>query len=344
MSEIRELIRLVATQTSTTYCIVVHKNADLDAIASAIVFRRILTRFGHKTRIITPEGLDSLSKHFIESLGINEEFHRCEDSVVCDSYVIIDSASKDQLGCYSDVEKFILIDHHEINSLVKDALLVIYDPSRKATSEIVTQILLELGEVVEPTYLTLLIGGILYDSRLLQLADHITFELMSKLIKLGGDYVRARNSMLKKNSLSYSEKVAYLKGISRIGIYRVGKYLMTITCIGAFESGVLKALLDSGTDIGIAIARRDEGVRIIIRVSESVTRDVGKPLGGELAQYLASKLGGSGGGHSLAGGAYVRAVSSESILKCIKDYLTSVIGEFKVIDAGRWTMECEGNG
>ncbi len=340
MYNLSDFLRLVTN--NNIYCIVTHRNADLDAIASALVLSEVIRRISNsKSCILLPEGMDSTSKHFLESLNIDVTFNRCSDDVKCDHYILVDIASKEQLGGYSNsINRYILVDHHEVNSLVNYALASIYDPTRKATSEIVAQILLDLNVNISSKYITLLIGGILYDSRFLMLADEVTFDIMSKLIRLRGDYLAARNLLSKRNSMTYSEKIARLKGMSRLGIYKAGEYVVAITCIGAFEGNLLRVLIENGADLGIAIACRDDGFRVTIRASELLTRNLCRPVGGELAQYLASKLGGSGGGHSLAGGAYVYCKSINEVFKAIMEYINNLVGDFTVVDNGRWMLEC----
>lgn len=340
MYNLSNLLKLITS--SNTYCIVTHRNADLDAVASTIVLHELIHQISSsKTYILLPEGMDSVSKHFLESLNIDVVFNRCSDDVKCDYYMLVDTASREQIGeCSSLINRYILVDHHEVNSLVNSALVAIYDPIRKATSEIVAQILLDLNIGINSKYVTLLIGGILYDSRFLMLADEVTFDLMSKLIRLGGDYLGARSLLSKKDSMTYSEKIARLKGMSRLGIYKAGEYVVVITCIGAFEGNLLRVLIDNGADLGIAIACRDNGFRITIRASELLTRNLRRPISGELAQYLANKLGGSGGGHSLAGGAHVYCKSINDVFKVIMEYIDNLVGDFTVVDNGRWMLEC----
>ncbi|MEL9997953.1 MAG: DHH family phosphoesterase [Sulfolobales archaeon] len=325
------------------YCLITHRNADIDALASALVLREIIVKLNKLSEayVITPEGVDAVSKNFIVNLGIPHNIY--DDTSFdrsCDTFIVVDSASREQLGRYSYISSYVLVDHHVVNSLIDDALIKLYDPSRKATSEIVSLLLLSIDSDLSSEYLTLLIGGILYDSRLLQLADGTTFKILSDLIGLGGSYDKARSLLIRKSQIDYSERIARLKGMSRLGIYKSGKYLITITCVGAYEGNILKILIDNGADIGIAVACRDDGLRITVRVSEDVVKELGKPLGGLLASYVASNLGGSGGGHSLAGGSYVKGITPKELLSILKEFFSSITGDFKIIDNGRWIEEC----
>ncbi len=330
--------------TPGKYCLITHRNADLDALASALVLREVIVTLtsSNEVYVITPDGLDATSRSFLSNLNIlpnylyeDVEFNKC-----CNYYVVVDVASKDQLGRFNALENYILVDHHEVNTLISRASVKLYDPKRKSTSEIVAYLILTLGMILRDEYLTLLIGGILHDSRFLHLADETTFNTLAELIRLGGDYVKARNLLSKHTSMDYSERIARLKAMSRIGIYKADDYVVVITCIGAYESNALKSLLDNGADISIALTRRDEGFRVTVRVGEDVVSRLGKPLAGLLTSYLADELGGSGGGHSLASGSYIRCREPEKILKALELFFKSLLGSFKTVDNGRWLEEC----
>ncbi|MEM0453932.1 MAG: DHH family phosphoesterase [Sulfolobales archaeon] len=330
--------------TPRSYCLITHRNADLDALASALVLREIIVRITSRNEVyvIVPDGLDSLSRYFLNNLNISSDYVY-EDKVFdksCDCWIVVDAASEEQLGRFNMLDEYLLVDHHEINMLADKAKVKLYDPRRKSTSELVALLALRFGVELRNEFLTLLIGGILYDSRFLYLADEFTFNILSELIKAGGDYVKARNLLTRRNLMDYSERIARLKAMSRLGIYRAGKYLVVITCIGAYEGNVLKILLDNGADIAIALARRDNGLRITIRVSEEVVNELGRPVAGLLASYLGDKLGGSGGGHSLASGSYIKCRDFAELLKVLESFFRSMTGNFKVLEKGRWLEEC----
>ncbi|MCS7108573.1 MAG: DHH family phosphoesterase [Sulfolobales archaeon] len=341
--------KFLSSLTRGTHCLITHRNADLDAVASALTLREIISKkmYVDDVYVIFPDGMDSLSKFFLNSLDVlnshytyvDSDFHKC-----CDFYVVVDAASNEQLGRFSDLETYSLVDHHEVNTLIDKAEIKLYDPKRKSTSEIVAYLALKSGVELSDRYYTLLIGGILYDSRSLYLADEVTFSILSELIRLGGNYVRARNLLTRRTSLDYSERIARLKGMSRLGIYKAGKYLIVITCIGAYEGNTLRSLLDNGADVAVALAHRDGGFRVTIRVSEEVVDELGRPLAGLLATYLANKLGGSGGGHSSASGSIIKCGKAEEVLRALESYFRSLMGNFKIVDEGRWLEECSQHG
>jgi len=332
-------------------CIFIHRNADPDAVASAYAISYLikhLTSGRVLTLLIVPEGLEALSKKMIEALNLKKyvDSEHSSDFMECAHQVVIDTASASQLGMYSSILRdYLLIDHHEVNTLVESAQIALYNPKKRSSSEIVFELMDHLlsksGCRVPSEILTALICGILYDTKYLRLANDMTFEVMAKLIRLGGDYETALSILSSKKELDYPERIARIKGAMRAGLYKVGDLIMVITCIGAYESSVLKLLLDAGADIAIAIAsRKKQGTRIIIRTTNEVVERLGFPLAAELARELGKSMKGSGGGHASAAGVYVEEFKPELFIKVLTRFFESRDLAFKTIDEGRWLCEC----
>ncbi|MCD6278865.1 MAG: DHH family phosphoesterase [Desulfurococcales archaeon] len=335
-------------------CILTHKNADPDAVASALALNYLIMYLAPnevRVSLIAPEGLEAVSKRVIDELNLTDFIGvKCvsKGELDCMYQVIIDTASASQLGEFSGVLRdFMVIDHHEVNNLIDSASTLLYDPGRKSSSEIVFMVidyLIRKSDLSVPKeILTALIAGILYDTKYLKLADDVTFEIMAKLLRLGGEYTRAIAILSSKKRLDYSERIARIKGAMRAGLYKVNDLIMVITCVGAYESSVLKVLLDAGADVALAIStRKNRGTRIIIRATNEAVDRLGFPLAAELAQELGKQMGGSGGGHASAAGAYVEEFSPKSFIKVLAGFFRSRNINFKTIDEGRWLSECGG--
>ncbi len=333
-------------------CILIHKNADPDAAVSAIALSyliRYLISSGAAISLVAPEGLEAVSRRVIEALNLlNFVDVKCisKGKVECAYQVVIDTASTSQLGEFSNIlRNYMVLDHHEVNTLIDSANILLYDPKRKSSSEIVFMVIEHLlrksGDSIPKEILTALIAGILYDTKYLRLADDVTFEIMAKLLKLGGDYAHAIAILSAKKKLDYSERVARIKGAMRAGLYKVNDLLMVVTCIGAHESSVLKLLLDAGADIALAIAaKKNKGTRIIIRTTSEAVKHLGFPLAAELARELGECMKGSGGGHASAAGVYVEEFKPESFIKVLTEFFRSRGLNLKIIDEGRWLNEC----
>ncbi len=329
-----------------TVCIAMHRNADPDALASAMGVKEILQSLTIKKNILvlTSEGLEQASKKLLEALAPKAEVINNNPSK-CDATVIVDTSTPQQLNKLSSLlsKPYVVIDHHEVNDLVEGADVSIHRPSAASTSELVAELMMYLKVRPDSRILTFLIAGVLYDTRILRLASPETFAVMAWLTENGGDYRQALN-ILTLREVSRSEVIARLKGLSRTGLYRLNKEaVLAVTCIGAHESAVLKALIDAGADVAIAVAKRPNATRITIRISQSFLKKFGgEPIASNLALHFAKELGGSGGGHAGAAGALINSrVSPKQILKTIARFFARRGYSIGILEEGRWMEECE---
>jgi len=345
-ADAERLRKWVEGLSECTVCVAMHRNADPDALASALGVKEILRSLSHEKNVLllTSEGLEQASKKLLEALAPQTEVINDNPSG-CDAAVIVDTSTPQQLNKLSSLlsKPYVVVDHHEVNDLVRGADVGIHRASATSTSELVAELMMYLKVRPDPRILTLLIAGILYDTRVLRLASPETFAVMAWLTENGGDYRQALN-ILTLRETGRSEVIARLKGLSRTGLYRLNKEaILAVTCIGAHESAVLKALIDAGADVAVAVAKRPNATRITIRVSRSFLKRLGgEPIASNLALHFAKELGGSGGGHAGAAGALISShVSPRQILKTIARFFARRGYNIGILEEGRWMEECE---
>ncbi len=345
-ADAEKLRKWVEGLSEGTVCVAMHRNADPDALASALGIKEILQSLSYEKNILilTSEGLEQASKKLLETLAPQVEVINDNPSE-CGAAVIVDTSTPQQLNKLSSLlsKPYVVVDHHEVNDLVKCADVSIHRPSAASTSELVTELMMYLKVRPDPRVLTFLIAGILYDTRILRLANPETFAVMAWLTENGGDYRRALNTLTLREA-SRSEVIARLKGLSRTGLYRLNKEaILAVTCIGAHESAVLKVLIDAGADVAVAVAKRPNATRITIRVSQSFLKKFGgEPIASNLALHFSKELGGSGGGHAGAAGALINSsVSPKQIMKTIARFFARKGYSIGILEEGRWMEECE---
>ncbi len=336
-ARIAELLR----DAKGTLCIAVHRNADPDAVGAALSVAEMAQSLGREVHLIAPEGLERAAKELLKALGKENPFSPPNMAEACDAWVIVDTASISQLGPIADAvlgKEYAVIDHHARNSLYQGKGIV--DPEAGSSSEIVALEMEAMGLKPSKTTATMMLAGIIYDTRFFRLAKPTSFRAVAYLLESGADYRLVLSTLTKgRNSVPYSEKVARLKGVSRAGIYRAGDLLIAVTCIGAYEGSVLNALIDLGADIAIGISRRKDRTRVTIRSSKRAEEVLGGAPSADIASHIATALGGSGGGHAGAAGAEVRAEPLE-VWGAIASYLASKGLRVKVLEEGRWKEEC----
>lgn len=315
--------------------LVVHKNADPDAIASALAFSSFFNDLKTINYIFVPEGINAITKNVLSLLKIKYEFHNMEFlrniHNHIELFIILDTANSSQLGetyKYIRSKPFILIDHHVTGDLVKKAKAYYVD-KLVSTSEL-TYILLRDIWILPQDIATLLLTGILYDSKKFTYFDPLVFAITSELINVwNANYFLAINLLKKKIELP--ERIAKLKALKRMTIYRVGEIPIVFTNIGSYESSIANTILELGAHLVFVISsKRKNKVRIIGRASQYFINKTGLSLTKNILCELAEKLRGSGGGHDTAGVVEYYGVPEEGI-KTLLNILEKKLGKLTVL-------------
>ncbi len=351
MSSLKDTVRKILNELKDArkVCLITHRNADPDAVASTIAFKYFIENIEYLKNkkliihTIFPEGIELVSKNIMTSLNIDigNFLKDANEEIDCDIQVVLDAASESQLGKYSKLlNNYIIIDHHDVNTLIKNSKVALYDKTASSTSELISLMYMTLNLKPESHIASLLLSGIIYDTRFFRISVRPqTFNVIYWLLTCNAMYGLIVEVMTKKE-IPYAEKVARLKAALRAGLYAINDYLLVITCIGAYESSALKTLQDAGADIAIAIARRENYVRVTIRANKRVLEGISNSLAADLANILGNEFKGSGGGHGAAAGALLRDFDCEHFIRVLRKFFEDKGYKFRTLDEGRWKNEC----
>jgi len=287
--------------------VVTHRNADPDAIAASIAAKSLLEAMGARACIALPEGASRASKRLLSRAGV--EVGECGDPEGAESILVVDASNTTQLGGLAPLARskpLYLIDHHAPGDLAELAREALVAKAVSATQHVV-HAAHSLGFRLPGGEATVALGGIIYDSKRFQIADRCSFLAAALLVEWGGDYDAALEALTppreRGRGMEYSERVARLKAAQRLVFSRVcGELIVAVTHVSAFESSAARALLDLGADVAVVVGGGGElraSVRLSRRAVDSGIR------ASEVAEYIASKLGGKGGGHDAAGMAHI---------------------------------------
>jgi len=330
--DIEEILKTILDTKYERIGLTTHRNADPDAIASIYLLRIFLEQYKKETYIILPEGMNSLSKNVLSILNIPFEYYRVEDLVNIEDiplFIVVDTSNSIQLGnLYKHIsgKEYIVIDHHTKGDLVDNAYRYFLD-KLVSCSEIMYLLLRGKLKAHSIVY-SLLLTGILYDSRKFTYVDNIIFDIVSELINLhNADYLVALNSL--KKEMDISEKIARIKGAQRTRILRANKYLVLFTNVSSFESSVARALLDLGADLVFVVSINNE-TRVVSRSTQRFYRETGISLGRDLIPKITKYLGGTGGGHDTAA-VYIGQCSLEDVFNVVLSVLKEYFGGVKIV-------------
>lgn len=300
-----------------------HRNADPDALASLYAMAELIEKLTRKPVLkFLPEGLNSVSKRILANLlGETLASNSLSELAPEDLLVVVDTASRSQLGALGDRlnnASLVVVDHHGSNELVEKAKLAIYDPGARSTSELVYLAAKTLRVELSKVSLTLLLAGIVYDTRHFLLSSPRTLRIAADIMDEGIELTKVLR-LMQSEEMSPSEKIARLKAAMRMEAFRADNVIVVITKVSAFESSVAKALLDLGADIAIIVSEHKDETRIIARGRQAVLENLGIHLGRDLLERIAKEFGGGGGGHMLAAGASLRKPIDEVYLAILEN-------------------------
>ncbi|HEX9909103.1 MAG TPA: DHH family phosphoesterase [Thermoplasmata archaeon] len=273
--------------------ILLHGNADADALASAFAIKTCFP----DVEIGTPGGLDRVSKVLSEVLHI--ESNDLVEGIKKKRILVLDTSGPEQLDTEVDLSRSIVVDHHLRNPKWEAASKYYCDDSRNSCSEIVYELLKAGNKKITRETALALFYGILTDTGYFKYAKPGALMTVAEIMSGHGiDMDEAMN--LVNLDVDISERVSQLKGAQRLKYWKIGNRLVVISQGSAFEASVCKALLGLGADIAFVGSQRGEQFRISARATAEMVRKgvhLGKLLGG-----VGSETTNGGGGHPGAAG------------------------------------------
>ena len=276
-------------------CVLLHANADPDALGSAIA----LSLAFPDVSIGAVQGMSKNGKILQNKLGV--EVIKTPDISLYDKIIVVDTASPDRLGEYGGkLKNPIIIDHHA-KTFDWDTKLCYVDEERNSCGEIVYQ-LLKLGEkeITRKVGLALL-SGILTDTGKFSYADAVTFRIYSEIMEASGLTMEDVLSMFEEeHETDYSKKISKLKGAQRLRYISVNRFIVAVSQVGAFESSVCNHLISLGADVAFVGSHRDDEFRISSRATQEIVK-CGLHLGNLMAD-IGKENSCNGGGHDGAAG------------------------------------------
>ncbi len=273
--------------------ILVHGNADMDAVGSAYAIARV---FGDCT-IYAPGGVDRVSRMVTEKLGITV-LEECDISAY-DKVVVVDTSSPEQLLPLEDIPGDVtVIDHHMPTGKWKGRRFLC-DDSKTACTQVVLRVIREKGAPIDHDTGMALIGGMITDSGHFQFANpEMLRDFADVMDEAGIDMDLAFN--FTRMDVSMSERVAMMKCVQRSRFDRVGDMVVAVSYGGSFEASGCRALTQAGADVVFVGSQREDTFRVSARATQEMVRR-GIHLG-EIMKSLGQEVTADGGGHGGAAG------------------------------------------
>jgi nanoRNase/pAp phosphatase (c-di-AMP/oligoRNAs hydrolase) len=295
--------------------LVMHRRADLDAIASSYVLCKAIQFFYEDVncKIVAPDGisettLELIPKSLIKKLRLVENVSEDQDNSLI---IFMDVGGEAPLSDYKRLLEYKqnkwLIDHHlSVKEFHEHFDKVFVDTEASSTLEIVLDAIWSdicPCKFFNKSELKLMIYAFIVETRFLHLATWRALRYVSSLLKLYGEKDRLGGfykKLVRKPSIS--EKIAVLKGFLRMELYRSGDYLLAITNVSAFQNIASSKMISSGVDIVVIYSNKGKGgCKIHIRISDRVKETFKINVVNDIINIILKEFRGSGGGHSQIG-------------------------------------------
>ncbi len=276
-------------------CILLHVNADPDALGSAAA---LAWTFSNVT-IGACGGISKNGKNLQSNLEIEIEDN--PDISLFDKVIVLDTPSPKRLGEYENkLSNPIIIDHHA-RTFEWNTLLCYINENMTSCGEIIYRIL-KLGKKdITPKIGLALLAGILTDTGKFSYANPKTLFSFAEIMELSGVEMEEVLSIFEEeHETDYSRKISRLKGAQRLRYEIINRHIITVTQASTFEASVCNALIFLGSDVGFVGSQREEEFRISARANQATISE-GLHLGNLMAD-IGKENGCDGGGHDGAAG------------------------------------------
>ncbi|MGQ9788151.1 MAG: DHH family phosphoesterase [Candidatus Hadarchaeaceae archaeon] len=293
-----------AARSGQRIVVICHRNADPDAVASAVVLAEALSALGAQVKAAAADDLAAISEAVLT--GFNRKIELSPE-LNFDLAIFVDTSSFGHLGRYGENLKnsgipFAVVDHHKpVEEIKKLANFYYVREDITSESELIYRILVEMGVNLTPEQASLLLAGVISDTGHFRFANPDTFTTVEGLLRSGADYHRVLELLRPPTDLS--RRVAMLKAAGRSELQRINGRLIVFSDLGSFEGDAAGMLVRIGADVAFVGSEEKGEFRISGRASPEFLRETGVHLG-VIMEELGKQFNGSGGGH--AGAASVR--------------------------------------
>jgi nanoRNase/pAp phosphatase (c-di-AMP/oligoRNAs hydrolase) len=344
LNNLQEEIKLLIL-TAKNITILTHSNADPDALGSACAMANFISKLNPiaNVRIVISDGIGNECKELLRicttkgiKIEITKKSHRIED-ISEDLCVLVDVASTEQLRyakfTLTACKTIIIIDHHESHNYEEELLknknvIYILDATASSTAEIIYKFIKEFNINVDTDYLTILLAGIIWDTKRFLRISSNTFKYVAEIIEKGTSYSEVLK-LIEGTKPIYS-RIARIKCLLRHRGFKMvtdnKEVYIAVSEVGAYESDCATALITMGYDVAIVVSEDEslKALRLIYRAREEILNEINIDIYRDIIKKLIEVFGGGGGGHKGAGGAIIRTYNIEALFKEIVKVLYAI--------------------
>ena len=318
------LCTLIKSYVEKDALITFHSIGDRDAVGSATALSKYLPR----SVIATPDFLTNNAKRMLDLVDYKNKIGSKFENKV--AVIVLDANNLEVLGKFSPyLENFkgelIFIDHH-VRPLEEEAnkinANVFNDESYNSTASIIFDMFKHNHFDIDKETAILLLNGITADSADFQNADSRTFMQIAELLSTS----KITYSTLKEYYhaiVPVENRLMTINDVRASTAENVGRYVIMYGKATAHANVAADAALSLGADAAVFWVVTESEASISARLRAPLDKTLGIHLG-EIMQGISFLVGGSGGGHACAAGAYGHKkenaeVAGRKVVEKVKD-------------------------
>lgn len=297
-----ELCDLLRKYRNRKVVLTFHSIGDRDGVGSAAA----LSSFFADAVVATPDFITNNAKKMLEYAGRGRrmETRFPEDA---DLAIILDANTPAVLGEFRErIEKFrgalLVIDHHAPHDDFSGEVSTFNDETYNSTASIVYDVMKALGAEVSKDSAFLLLNGIIADSADLRNSSPKTFRQIADLLEISkieysfiSEYFHA--------SVQVANRYETVEDIYASKAEVVGDYVLMYGRARSHANIAADAALNLGADAAVFWVTSEREASLSARLLSPLDKKLGIHLG-VVMQGVAGIVGGTGGGHACAAGAY----------------------------------------
>jgi len=253
-----------------------HVNPDGDAVGSVLGLRGILQLIGKQAEVVISDSITKKYQFLIDKPVLkpdSPELENLEESDRFQMVILVDASERDRVGNVLDhLDRWMTpgalevnIDHHISNDIFGD--IVIVDPERASSAELVLQLAEALDVDLTPVIADQLFAAILTDTGRFQFGntDSRSLHAAAKLVTEGADPSTITQRIYMERPASFYRLLGNL--LSSIELYHDGR-----TCVMTMTTDVVATYFPDGTmdSEGIVdFTTQIEGVKVGIFIRQT---------------------------------------------------------------------------
>jgi nanoRNase/pAp phosphatase (c-di-AMP/oligoRNAs hydrolase) len=303
LNGMEELVPVLIRYKSVNVLMTFHSRGDIDSVSSAFA----LSEFFDRATIATSDTISQSAARILKRTGFGAETVDNKFPDGAQAVILLDANNFEECGGFRQkLESFngpiIVIDHHAPNAIQMDNVYMFDDESFNSTASIVYELLKVLHVKLDRHTAKLLAAGVISDSAELKNATADTFVQIGELLNAAKiDYQELLDEIVHiSDTGTRAEAIEDLMGATVV-IREDTLFIFGMT------HGRANIVADNAMRLGADVALFQSGGGKDVSFSARLRPPLDKRYGihlGKLLKDLAPIIGGTGGGHPCAAGAY----------------------------------------